>query len=105
MFIKLNKPDRATLSRFLSFLMRCFYAIYAGQPAIYAIYAIYATYAEQLFLRALREGAGFTRFTRFTRVCFLVRVENRPPGRRPRRLYQSKMRMEVKKILDTPASD
>jgi hypothetical protein len=93
--------------------MRCFYAIYAGQPAIYASYAIYAIYAEQLFffweglslqakqrsappkkpraclseqlfLRDLRGGAGFTRFARFTRVCFLVRVENRSPGQRHR---------------------
>jgi hypothetical protein len=63
--------------------MRCFYAIYAEQPAIYAIYAICE---EQLFLRDLRArgggGAGFTRFTRLTRVCFLVRAENRPPGAR-----------------------
>jgi hypothetical protein len=58
MCIKLNRPDRATLSRFLSFLMRCFYAIYAGGLVL----------------------QGLTRSTRFTRVCFLVRVENRPPG-------------------------
>jgi hypothetical protein len=53
MCIKFNKPDRATLSRCLGFLMRCFYAIYAGKPAIHAVYAIYAIYAEQLFLRDL----------------------------------------------------
>ena len=82
MCIKLNKPDRATLSRFLGFLMRCFYAIYAGKPAIHAIYAIYAMYAEQLFLRDLGGGAGFTRFTRFARVCFSGAC-GKPANRRP----------------------
>jgi hypothetical protein len=82
MCIKLNKPDRATLSRFLSFLMRCFYAIYAGQPAIYAICAIAQS---SCFYAICVGGAGLTRFARFTRVCFLVRVENRPLGDAPAR--------------------
>jgi hypothetical protein len=42
MFIKLNKPDRATPSRFLSPLVHGFYAIYAGQPAVFTRFARFA---------------------------------------------------------------